>query len=140
MSNEARGRSRVILSASSQYHTEVVVKPTYLEVPWKKQRQQAHEQLQQVSQETGRRVASIDLLLSFCSYGTTQVNVLNVREVPVLPVHEAHRQKENDPFAGFIRLSPSGTVNLLASLNNDERSISKIRPPLSSGNCESIRV
>jgi len=38
--------------------------------------------------------------------GTIQVNVLTVREVPVLSSPSAHRQMMNDPFAGFGPLSP----------------------------------
>ncbi|KAL3781699.1 hypothetical protein HJC23_009917 [Cyclotella cryptica] len=54
--------------------------------------------------------------VAFSSYGTTQVNVLTVREVPVLPVTDANRQKMNDPFAGFGPLSPSGMMNPFGSI------------------------
>ncbi|KAL7481884.1 hypothetical protein ACHAW6_007572 [Cyclotella cf. meneghiniana] len=53
---------------------------------------------------------------TFSSYGTTQMNVLTVREVPVLSGPEAHRQIMNDPFAGFGPLSPSGILNPFGSI------------------------
>eukprot|EP00956_Cyclotella_meneghiniana_P003641 scaffold4438_cov56-Cyclotella_meneghiniana.AAC.5 len=50
---------------------------------------------------------------TFSSYGTTQVNILTVQEIPVSP--ETQR-KIMDPFASFGPLSPSGAMNPFGSL------------------------
>lgn len=50
------------------------------------------------------------------SYGTTQVNILTVREVPVLSPDEAQRSLMNDPFGGFGNIAPAGMLNPFGSL------------------------
>ena len=50
---------------------------------------------------------------TFSSYGTTQVNILTVQEIPVSP--ETQR-KIMDPFASFGPLSPTGPMNPFGSL------------------------
>ena len=53
---------------------------------------------------------------SHSSYGTTQVNVLTVREVPVMSPDEAQRSLINDPFGGFGAIAPAGMLNPFGSL------------------------
>lgn len=53
---------------------------------------------------------------SFSSYGTTQVNILTLQEVPVLSAEEAQRQMMADPFGGFGALPPSGMLNPFGSI------------------------
>eukprot|EP00986_Skeletonema_menzelii_P004588 scaffold1572_cov141-Skeletonema_menzelii.AAC.3 len=50
------------------------------------------------------------------SYGTTQVNVLTVREVPVMSPDEAQRSQMADPFGGFGNIAPAGMLNPFGSL------------------------
>lgn len=47
---------------------------------------------------------------SFSAYGTTQVNILTVKEVN-LAVSDEQRQMMNDPFSGFGPLSPAGMMS-----------------------------
>jgi len=50
------------------------------------------------------------------SYGTTQVNILTVREVPVMSPDEAQRSLMADPFGGFGSIAPAGMLNPFGSL------------------------
>ena len=47
---------------------------------------------------------------SFSAYGTTQVNILTVKEVN-LSVSDEQGQMMNDPFSGFGPLSPAGMMS-----------------------------
>jgi hypothetical protein len=50
---------------------------------------------------------------TFSSYGTTEVNILTLQEVPVVMTEQPQLM---DPFAGFGPLSPSGMMNPFGSI------------------------
>lgn len=50
------------------------------------------------------------------SYGTTQVSILTVREVPVMSPDEAQRSLMADPFGGFGSIAPAGMLNPFGTL------------------------
>ncbi|KAL7434976.1 hypothetical protein ACHAXM_004385 [Skeletonema potamos] len=50
------------------------------------------------------------------SYGTTQVSILTVREVPVMSPDEAQRSLMADPFGGFGSIAPAGMLNPFGSI------------------------
>ncbi len=67
-------------------------------------------------QEEGTDVMSSDDADSFSSYGTTQVNILTLQEVPGISSEELQPSVFDDPFGGFGAIPAAGIFNPFGSL------------------------